>query len=453
MVLSFLRRTFINKNFGLLFLGKLISQLGDGIHYFAVVWLVLDLTESGLALGTLLIVSALPGFILTPFSGVIADIFNRKKIIVAMDLIRGVLLLTTAAIYYFDALTLPIIYAVTVLSSLCGVLFNPAIMAATPSLVKGEELVDANSRGVFSQSATGILGPITGAFLLAGFGYMGIFLINGSSFIISAVSEMFIKFPKQEKKQVEGHPYISFYDSLKKGFLYLTQHPGLRILMIGGIILSFFLSPLFGVVLPYFGKQVLSMSAQNYGFSQSSYAIGMLIGVGIVSAMIKKFTRRKLMVAGIIIHGLLLVSLGFLAIPTVYPKIPQAYILVAIIIPVLIMGIMNVQVNVPINVIMQETVPDHYRGRVFSMLSGSIIIAAPLGIGLFGILLDVIPVHFFLFICGSIIALMAIVLGAFPSFVRICDQKGNPENMNPGFRSESSTVNEPYAGIPEKVVD
>ena len=176
------------------FLGPLSFTDRDGIHYFALTWLVLEMTGSATALGTLLFASSIPGVILAPFTGVLADLWDRKKIVVSMDIVRGLILLILAAIFKAGSLTLPILYGATVLSSLCGVLFGPAISAAIPGLVKKEELIKANSLNNFSRAATMIIGPVLGAFLLGATGYFGVFLLNGIAFLFSAFSETFIRF-------------------------------------------------------------------------------------------------------------------------------------------------------------------------------------------------------------------------------------------------------------------
>ena len=85
-----------------MFWGRLVSQIGDGIHYFALTWLVLDLTGSGTALGTVLLASSLPSVLLAPFTGFLADMWNRKAIVVLTDVIRGLILLTLGGIYYLQ---------------------------------------------------------------------------------------------------------------------------------------------------------------------------------------------------------------------------------------------------------------------------------------------------------------------------------------------------------------
>ena len=163
----------------LLLLGRLVSQIGDGIYYFALTWLVLDLTGSGAVLGSLLMASSLPGILLAPFAGVIIDIVNRKLIIVGADIIRGILILALALVYHSGQVTIPVLYGATVLLSMCGVVFGPAISATIPNLVKKEELVQANARDSFSAECHGDSRPHCGAALLGAAGYVSVFTITG----------------------------------------------------------------------------------------------------------------------------------------------------------------------------------------------------------------------------------------------------------------------------------
>lgn len=432
MIVNALRAFFINRDFGLLFCGRLVSQIGDGIHYFAMAWLVLDITGSGAALGTMLMAASIPGILLTPFTGVLADMWDRKKIVVTMDLVRGLLLLGAAMLYASDRLTLPVLYSVTIALSLCGVLFGPAISATVPGLVKREELVKANSRDALSHGATGILGPVVGALLLGSVGYFGIFIINGLSFLLSALSEMFIRFPVQtaagSSSSNQSQPGLKdqvtvFADSMKDGFRYLWRNPGLRVIIGGGILLNFLFSPLFGVVFPYFGKEVLQMDPELFGLSQSSIPVGMLLGTVLVGMMVQRFSKLRLLIGSVTGQGLAIASMSILAIPTVYGILPAWGLLVGLAAPLLILGFLNIQVNVPINVMMQETVPDNYRGRVFSLLGSTMNLAAPLGMGLFGILLDRVPIAYFFVVCGAIIAAMALALGMSPALKALCREQ------------------------------
>ena len=90
---ALLKKLFINGDYGLLFMGRLVSQIGDGVHYFAITWLILDLTSSGTALVLYSYSRPFPASCLHPLLGVLADMWDRKKIVVITDIIRGLILL------------------------------------------------------------------------------------------------------------------------------------------------------------------------------------------------------------------------------------------------------------------------------------------------------------------------------------------------------------------------
>ena len=385
------QRLFINRDFGLLFWGRLVSQVGDGIHYLALTWLVLDLTGSGAALGTMLFASSIPMVLLAPFTGVLADTWDRKTIVVAMDVLRGLIILSLALIFRSGHLTMPILYIATILSSLCGVLFGPAISATIPGLVKKEELVKANSLNNLSRAATMIMGPVLGAFLLGTTGYFGVFFINGIAFLLSALSETFIRFPKVVREEVsrpEASPTHQFLHSFREGFTYIWRNLGLRSLIFYATALNFLGAPLLNVVFPYFGKEVLLLEAQQYGTIQAMLPVGFLLGTVLVGSLTKKFRKEALLTSGITSQGLVVGLLGFFALPAVYGNVSLASTLMALSSSLLLIGVMNTLVNVPFQVMLQETVPDGYRGRVYGLIDSIGQMLVPLSMAFSGVLVD-----------------------------------------------------------------
>ena len=385
------QRLFINRDFGLLFWGRLVSQVGDGIHYLALTWLVLDLTGSGAALGTMLFASSIPAVLLAPFTGVLADLWDRKLIVVSMDILRGLIILGLALVFQTGRLTMPILYAATVFSSLCGVLFGPAISATIPGLVKKEELVKANSLNNLSRAATMIIGPVLGAFLLGTTGYFGVFFINGVAFLLSALSEMFIRFPKRVHEttaQQTVAPSRQFLTSFKEGFSYIWGHVGLRTLIFFAVALNFLGAPLFSVVFPYLGKEVLLLEAQQFGTVQAMLPVGFLLGTVMVGYLTKKYRKESLLTSGVIMQGALVVLTGIFALPTVYGSLSAVTIMVSLSAALLGMGILNTLVNVPFQVMLQETVPDGYRGRVYGLLDSMVQMLVPLSMAFSGMLVD-----------------------------------------------------------------
>ncbi len=408
------RRLFINRDFALLFWGRLVSQIGDGIHYFALAWLVLDLTGSGTALGTMLFASSLPAVVLAPFSGVLADLWDRKTIVVSMDVARGLILLGLAAVFRAGYLNLPILYIATILSSLCGVLFGPAISATIPGLVAKDELVKANALNNFSRGATMIIGPVAGAFLLGASGYFGVFLVNGTAFLLSAFSEMFIRFPvvrrEKEAGEEEQTPTREFVASLKEGFTYIWQNLGLRTLIFFALAINFLAAPLFGVVLPYLGKEILQFKAEHFGTVQTGYPLGFLLGTLVIGYLTKRFSKGSLLAVGIAVQGVVAILLGLLALPTVYGLFSIYTLLIIMAAFLLVTGIFNTLVNVPLQVMLQETVPDHYRGRVYGLMDSMVQMLVPVSMAFSGILVDSFSVTGLLVGTGFIIVFLGIGL-------------------------------------------
>ena len=385
------QRLFINRDFGLLFWGRLVSQVGDGVHYLALTWLVLDLTGSGTALGTMLFASSIPMVLLAPFTGVLADLWDRKTIVVSMDVLRGLIILSLAFIFRSGRLSMPILYIATVFSSLCGVLFGPAISATIPGLVKKEELVKANSLNNLSRAATMIIGPVLGAFLLGTTGYFGVFFINGIAFLLSALSETLIRFPEviREQTPTQGR-YLGrqFVLSFREGFTYIWRNVGLRSLIFFATALNFLGAPLLNVVFPYFGKEVLLLDAQQYGTTQAMLPIGFLVGTALVGYLTKRFRKESLLTSSITMQGLVVGLLGFFAIPSVFGKAGILNTMIALSSSLLFIGVMNTLVNVPFQVMLQETVPDGYRGRVYGLIDSIGQLLVPLSMALSGVLVD-----------------------------------------------------------------
>lgn len=410
------RRLFINRDFGLLFWGRLISQAGDGIHYFALAWLVLDLTGSGTALGTMLFASSLPAVILAPFSGVLADLWDRKTIVVSMDILRGLILLSLAAVFKAGFLNMTILYVATVFSSLCGVLFGPAISATIPGLVEKDELVKANSLNNFSRGATMIIGPVAGAFLLGASGYFGVFLINGIAFLLSAVSEMFIRFPRVLREKPEGAekltPTGEFWHSLKEGFIYIWQNIGLRTIIFFALAINFLASPLFSVILPYLGKEILQFKAEQFGTVQAGFPVGFLLGTLAIGYLTNKFTKGFLLAAGISVQGVIAILMGILALPSVYGLMSVYALLIIMAAFLFITGFFNTLVNVPLQVMLQETVPDSYRGRVYGLMDSMVQMLVPVSMAFSGVLVDNVSITGLLVGTGLIIVALGVGLSA-----------------------------------------
>src|SRR5437660_974260 len=132
-----------NRNFRLLYIGQAISQLGDWFNAVAVYALLLDLTGSATAVAWMLITQYLPVALVGPLAGVIVDRVNRRRLMIAADVLRGVVVL--GLLFVRSAETVWIAYVVTALTMSASAFFEPARTATIPNITSSEELLPANA--------------------------------------------------------------------------------------------------------------------------------------------------------------------------------------------------------------------------------------------------------------------------------------------------------------------
>ncbi len=181
-------------NYLLFCAGKFISVIGSAVYTFAIGLYVLKLTGSGLSYAMTLICGYLPIILFAPFSGVLVDKLDKKKIVVITDLLNGLLFISVFAICQITNISLWIVYISTFVSSSLAVLFNTCIESAKPNLVSEEKLIGLNSVSSVINAISNILAPIVGGIVFVLVDIQAYILFNGISFIISALLEIFIDF-------------------------------------------------------------------------------------------------------------------------------------------------------------------------------------------------------------------------------------------------------------------
>lgn len=388
-----------NKDFVLLFLGGFVSRIGNGIHYIALVWFVLDITGSGSVTGIILLLSTLPGVIIGPFSGVIADKFDRKKLIVYMDIIRGLIVTWLGYTIYIGISNFFYIGLATVLIAICSSFFNPALTASIPNLVEDQLLQKANSLNHFSMNFTQIIGAAVGGILISTFGIAGVFFINGISFLISAFSELFIDIPKVKmEKEIKKSPTI--INEIKFGLNYIWNKKEIVFLFSIALFLNFVSTGLVILGLPYVYKEVLSVNSQLYGYAQSIFPAGAVVGSIILSQIPEIKNYFKVLFYTLTSQSTFMIILAFSLFPYFLNNVSTMNIYYFMMVGLFIVGIINAILNVPISVLLQKIIPDNLRGRVTGLLSTMSQALVPLSLALTGYLLDILPVYIIFFGSG-----------------------------------------------------
>lgn len=411
-----------NRNFSLLLTGQIVSNLGNAIHMTAVIWYIMSTVgegNGGKMVAAFSLCMLLPMLVTGPLAGVLADRWNRVLIIAGTDLVRGVLFALLAVATYLNIAPLGTLFAVTILASVFGSLFNPAVDASIPNIVDEKHLMKANSLNGMSRQLTYVAGATVAPFLYGFFDIAGVFLINGLSFFLSGISELFIRLPHREKTEEEkaesgkAGGIKGYMREFTDGIRYFSKDKLVMTMMVCAVVLNFVFTPVFSVLFPNIIKFDLGMSVQQFGFLEALSSVGGILGMLLLSILNIKNRYKTVMWAlfGMVVAFSLF---GVPLIPSLSARISS--VVMFAILGVLSVGLMvtNSFVNMPIITSMQIRIPDAYRARFFSILTTFCMVAAPLGTAVVGVLADTVPAMAIFFGGGAICLIVCVWMLAQP---------------------------------------
>ena len=307
-----------NRDFRLLYFGTLISLGGDWFLTVALLDLVLQLTGSATLLSLVLLCQTLPIFLFTPHAGHLIDRVDRRKLMIAVDLLRIAacllpLLARTPAM-------LPFAYAGIFLISVGSAYFEPVSQAALPNIVNPEDLPAAN---VLMGSTWGTMltaGAAIGGAFTAAFGRDASFVVDALSFGVSALilARMRVRFSEERDAQHEHPPLL---ESIRQTFRFARAHPRVLGLLTvkGGYGLGSGVLAMLGV----YGREVFNAGAWGIGLLYAARGIGALFGPFLLRGAVQEDNARYRAIGALILtfgigYGALAVSksllFGFLAI-------------------------------------------------------------------------------------------------------------------------------------------
>jgi len=282
-----------NKNLKLLVLGRMTSLFGTNVQNISLSLYVLAMTKSATAFASVLAVASLPRLVLGPFTGVLVDLFDRKKIIVMLDIASGLVVGSVAICYLvLGELNLPIIYIQAFLLSSISMVFDPAIGTVIPTVVEKEHLAEANSLDSVGRSLASFVAPSIAVFIYYQFGIFAVLCINTVSFIVSAISEMFIQIPAIREKTV--FTWQLYKTQLKEGVQYIMQKKELFMLVVVTFFINFSFSPFFLMGILLVCKRFFHGTDLHYGLIQSVMVVATFFGPFLVSKFKSKFIIKRI---------------------------------------------------------------------------------------------------------------------------------------------------------------
>lgn len=386
-------RIFKNRDFILLWLGQSISKLGTSLYDIALMWYIYKKTGSSIALGLSVLCFTVPKVLIAPLSGVFADRLNKKKIIINMDILNGIVMLIFSWFIFADTYPIYIYYIFMILSSIITEIFNPAISSAIPIIVEEKDLKDANTLNQMTSQIINIFGPALSGILIAFINMSMLFFLNGLSFLICAGFEGFIKIPKMDTSKIGNGIGLQF----KEGLIFILGDKLLLYIVIaGGVIINFFLAPLtiFETVL---STKILNVGSTGFGMMNSAISIGALIGALLIMSNIF-INKYKMVIIGLCLEGVAVTLSGI---------VPNFYVVLA---AMSILGLGLSMAGIGISTLYQTLIPKEKMGRVMALASTLCGVTVPLGTLFGSTIITYIPLNIVLIVSGVFILITGVLL-------------------------------------------
>ncbi|MFH0930621.1 MAG: MFS transporter [Candidatus Zixiibacteriota bacterium] len=381
---------FRNLNFFLIWVGQSVSLVGDFLYMIALMWWVLEKTGSTAAMATVAICSSLPSIILGPFAGTYVDRVDKRKLLVLMDLGRGILIIIPGILYFINQLQVWHIFIIAAFLSSMSTFFNPALASFIPVIVNKVQLIRANSLSQLSNNLLGIIGPALGGALVALFGTGTVMFLDAFSFFVSVVAIFFIRIKTEKVFAQESRK--KFFHDLLDGLTFIRTQSGVLGLVILFSLLNFFIAPV-GVLIPVLVKKILKMGAEGFGVLGSSISIGMVLG-SLFLEMIGGVRRKgAFILSGIVVAGIFLALFG----------ISESFWTSIFLLGCCGFGFSFANVLVP--VVFQTKIPHDKQGRVFGTLGTIGGGLRPVSLALVGVLGGLLPIQMIIFLSGVLVTL------------------------------------------------
>lgn len=396
-------------NFILLICGRFVSELGSSVFGFALSLYVLDFTKSAAAFSLVLSFSIIPNMFVSLVAGSFADMHDKKKIIVATDLISGTAVLTFMCFFQFAPTSILLLIIYKIILSITQSFFGLAIMTAVPKIVGEKNTARANSISSTIGSLINILGPIVGAVAYDKIGLFYIFLIDGISFLLSGISEMFIVMESSQTEMPAPEGVKGYLLGVKTGCSYIKTDKTTTFFLKMIILVTLLITPLGSLLIPYINYNVLKVSGVQLSIIQGAWAAGAIIGGFFMSIKKNTFHLIKYCFVLMQIQAVIILLFCFPELP--FSMMHSKWAIVLIFSLLLIgFGIFNVMMNVPLYTYFQIQIPEELRGRVYALFNITTMLVSTIGLWIFGGILEQVRWDVLLLCIGVITFILCIFL-------------------------------------------
>lgn len=400
-------------------ISKLISTFGASVYTFGISFYILSITGSATSFATNLLCSLVPRIIIGPFAGYAADKYSKKMIVIvaqiASILAMGGLVIVTMT----SGITLTAIYVTTALMSMTSSFSGISFTSAIANLIDEDRIQKAMSFNQMSVSIASIGGPAVGGLMYGLVSLEAFLIVHLVAYVLAVALEATMNFKLYTKiiENKASEVKESMLQNMKAGVTYLRKHQILSLIVWVSLLLNFLFAA-FQIGFAFMLIEELGVKSQHFGLAEGAFPVGMLLMAFLLS--IRKQIRFPLQTAkwSLLLNGLLFSATTLPLLVSFSYNVMVGYYLILM----LLMGVTITLCNTPMGVMMQQTIDEEYKGRVFGLLETMAMGMMPLGMILFGFLFDAVAPEWIMLTCGALL-LSVILYFLRPSIIR----KAHPE--------------------------
>jgi len=343
-------RSLRHRNYRLLWVNQLAVVSGYWILVMAQGWLVLQVTDSAFWVGMISFILGIPALFLSPFGGLYADRFDRRKMLLFGHGMAALLIFLLATLTSTGVIAIWHVAAISVLLGTVWAITDPAYMAIIPSLVTPDDLMNAMAMNTLSWHLSQLIGPAIAGVLMGLVTLGGTFYGAGIAFVVAVLLLYLIRAPVTVTTR-----QTSIGKDIKEGLRYIKSNKvALMLILLMAVVALFALPYLW--LMPVFARDVLGVG--EAGYSQLMMAVGAGgLGGGIIAARLGDFRRKGWLLIGSALT--FTVTLILFAMSQSFP--------LSLVLSVIIGGANGIFIAVT-NALLLSIVPDQYRGRVMGLL-------------------------------------------------------------------------------------
>jgi len=396
---------------GLLWLGQVVSHLGDALFISVMFFVALDVTGSSSMSAALVALNFLPALALGLFAGALVDRSDRRKIMLWADLLRAISVGAIPILHATGLLT-PSVLGVAVFCLATGAtLFNPAIKSLIPRITPPQHLTAAVSGFQVAEYGALVAGPLLAAILIPLVGSINLLLVDAATFLFSAGCIALLPLVRDRRPtplgSMEGPSLpldlrATLHEAIS-GARQVWAVPSMRALLVIGTANNLAIMGLAHVATPLLVTKTLGLNAAAYSQTLGLFFLGMTLASAAFWVFGHNFPRGPTILVGIVLDGLTFIPYAFCS---TIGQLGIAQFVHALFIPLII---------IPRTVMIQRTVPAHLHGRAFALVNVTVFGMMALSSGMVGGLAEwVSPSRLFL-VLGSIGALPGLIGFLLPS--------------------------------------